>query len=141
MMESIVIDIAAPPARVWEVMFDVVRWPEWTASISRVQPLTPGPLQVGSRVRIHQPKLPPANWRVTELEPGIHFTWVSVAPGVRVTARHSVESTPTGSRVTLALHYHGLLGNLLAQMTRGITRRYLALEANGLKACCENTKG
>jgi hypothetical protein len=35
--------------------------------------------------------------------------------------------------VTLALHYRGLLGGLMAQMTRDVTRRYLELEATGLK--------
>jgi hypothetical protein len=133
---SIEVEIPAPLLRVWPVMVDVERWPEWTASISRVVPLSAGPLRVGSCVRIHQPNLPPAFWRVTELEPGAGFTWVSVAPGVRVTARHTVDAIVTGSRVTLSIQYEGLLGALLARWTRDLNERYLALEANGLKARC-----
>jgi hypothetical protein len=38
----------------------------------------------------------------------------------------------------LSLRYEGLLGGLLARMTRGITNRYLAMEANGLKKRSEN---
>jgi hypothetical protein len=90
----------------------------------------------GSGVRIHQPQLPPATWRVTELNPGAGFTWVSVAPGVRVTARHTVEAIAMGSRVTLSIHYEGLLGAWLARWTGDLNERYLAMEANGLRAHC-----
>jgi len=133
---SITVEIPAPRQQVWSVMTDVEHWPEWTSSISRVKPLTPGPLQVGSRMRIHQPKLPPAFWRVTELIPGTGFTWVSVAPGVRVTAQHTAEEIPTGSHVRLSIRYEGLLGRWLAQWTGRLNERYLAMEATGLKARC-----
>src|SRR5262245_33939484 len=101
------VEIPTPLPLVWSVMADVERWPEWTASISSVKLLSPGPLQVGSRVRIHQPKLPPAFWRVVELNPGAGFTWVSRAPGARVTARHAAEAAASGTRVTLSIHYEG----------------------------------
>jgi hypothetical protein len=131
---SITVEIPAPTALVWSVMADVERWPEWTASVSRIERLSSSPLQVGSRLRIYQPKLPPALWRVTELTPDGGFTGVSVAPGVRVTARHAVEATTTGSRVTLSIQYEGLLSTLLARWTGELNERYLAMEANGLKA-------
>jgi len=130
------VEIAATPAQVWPVMVDVEKWPEWTASVKRIKLLTPGPLRIGSRARVHQPKLPPAFWRVTELVPGSHFTWLSSAPGVRVTARHVIEPAPTGSRVTLSIQYEGMFGQLLARWTRALNERYFAMEANGLKTRC-----
>src|SRR5262245_33021387 len=133
---SIAVEIPAPPPLVWAVMVEVERWPEWAASISRVKRLSPGPLQVGSRVRIDQPKLPRAFWRVTELRPGASFTWISRAPGVRVTARHTAEAIAIGTRVTLSIHYEGLLGTLVARWTGELNERYLALEADGLKSRC-----
>jgi len=133
---STTVEIPAPPPLVWPVLAAVERWPEWTASISRVKMLSSGPLQVGSRVRIHQPKLPPAFWRVTELDPGASFTWVSRAPGLRVTARHTVAAAGNGSCVTLSIHYEGLLGGLMARRVGNLNEDYLALEANGLKARC-----
>lgn len=133
---SITVEIPEPPRLVWPVMADIERWPEWTSSVSRIRKLSPGPLQVGSRARVHQPKLPPAWWRVTEFQPDVGFTWVSVVPGLRVTARHTVEASTVGSRVTLSIRYEGLFGPWLARRTRDLNERYLAMEANGLKMRC-----
>ena len=130
------IEIPAPPPLVWSVMVDVARWPEWTQSISRVELLSRGPLSVGSRARIHQPKLPPALWQVTELNPGANFTWISRAPGVQVTARHAVAMVAVGTCATLSIHYQGLLGGLLARWVGSLNERYLMLEADGLKKHC-----
>src|SRR5262249_52676414 len=125
--------IAAPANVVWSVMCDVQRWHEWTASVRRIRLLDDGPLRVGSRALIHQPRFPPALWTVTALEAGRSFTWKTVAPGMRVCGRHSVESSGEGSRANLHLDYEGAAGRLLAWLTRGITQRYLGLEAAGLK--------
>jgi hypothetical protein len=130
---SIAVEIQAAPARVWAVMSDVERWHEWTASVRGITRWGKGPLAVGDRALIRQPWFPPAIWTVTALEPERSFTWVSRAPGLRVTARHSIEPTPAGSQVTLSLTYAGLLGKSMARWTRGITKRYLEMEANGLR--------
>ena len=63
------IDIDAPPGIVWEVWSDIARWHEWTASITSIDPLGPGPLAVGLRARVRQPKFPPAV-HVGVFEPG-----------------------------------------------------------------------
>jgi len=132
--QQIEVEIQAPPDRVWAVMRDVERWPEWTPTVTSVRLLDRGPLAVGSRAVIRQPKLPPAKWRVTELdESGRNFTWVSAGPGVRVIARHWVEARGAASRATLSLRFTGVLAGLLAWLTRGLNDRYLALEADGLK--------
>jgi hypothetical protein len=129
------IDIDASPDRVWAVMRDAERWPEWTASVTRVRISGGGPLRPGARAWIKQPKFPPALWQVTELDDARRFfTWVSRAPGMLVTARHGVDPRPGGCRATLSLRYEGALGPLFARLTRAITERYLDLEANGLKA-------
>jgi Polyketide cyclase / dehydrase and lipid transport len=130
---QIAIDISAPVEVVWAVMVDVERWPEWTASVRKVRRLGHGPLTVGQRALILQPKLPPAVWTVTAIQAGRSFTWTSGAPGMRVIGHHAVEGGATGARATLSLKFKGLFGGLLARMTSGITRRYLSLEAEGLK--------
>ena len=135
---SIQTEIDAPAQRVWDVMSDVERWPEWTGSITSVRLLGASRLEIGARALIKQPKFPPALWKVTAVDPGRGFTWVSVGPLLRVTAQHSITVTPRGSQVTLALEYWGLIAELLARFTRGTVERYLELEANGLKQRSES---
>jgi hypothetical protein len=135
---SVTVDIAAPPERVWTVISAVEQWHEWTPSITRVRLLGKRPLAVGSRAFIRQPRLPPALWTVTDIVPGRSFTWVSVAPGLRVSGYHGVEPTQSGSRATLAIDIQGLLGGLWARLSKGITERYLAYEAAGLRARSED---
>jgi uncharacterized membrane protein len=138
---EISIDIAAPPEVVWAVMTDAEGWPEWTASVTSVRLLDGSELRMGSRALIRQPKFPPAVWRVTALEPGRRFTWKSGAPLMWVFAHHSIHPAQAGSRVTLRLDYEGVVGRLLGRLTRDITNRYLAMEANGLKARSEEDYG
>ena len=127
------IDIAAPPERVWEVMRDVERWHEWTASITSITRLDGRPFGMGSRVLIRQPKLPPNYSTVTEFDPPRSFTWVSRSPGVRAAARHVIEPAAAGSRVTLSIEFGGAPGPLVAWMVRGLTERYIDMEAEGLQ--------
>jgi hypothetical protein len=138
MEQSTTIEIAAPPERVWEVMGDVERWSEWTDTVSWVRRLDDGPLRAGSRAKINQPKLRETEYVVTELEPGRGFTWVATGPGLLTTARHSIEPLPGGgSRVRLSVEQSGWLDALVGRFYRGLTDRYLATEAAGLKARCE----
>jgi uncharacterized protein YndB with AHSA1/START domain len=130
---SINVEIDAPPDTVWGVMSDVERWHEWTASISSVTRLDQGPLDVGSRAHVRQPKLRPADFIVTDLIPQREFTWVTQSPGIGATARHAVEPSAGGTRATLSVRFEGLLSAIVARMYGGLTNRYLALEAAGLK--------
>jgi uncharacterized membrane protein len=139
MERSTTVEIDAAPDRVWEVMADVERWPEWTETVTSVTRLDEGPLIAGSRARVEQPKLPPAEYVVTELLRGRSFTWVARSPGVRTTARHDLEALPDGgTRVRLGVVQAGPLGRVMGRLFfKGLTDRYLAVEAAGLKARSE----
>jgi len=132
-------EVAAPAGRVFDVYADVERWPDWTRSVTSVERLDEGPLQVGSRARVRQPRLPVAVWQVTDVEPGRSFTWVARGPGVVTTGRHLVSPTADDGRVTVTaiLEQAGPLGPLLGLLTARLTRRYLGLEVHGIKAHCE----
>lgn len=135
---SISIDINAPAERVYDVMIDIDRWHEWTASITSIRRLDGTAFEIGTRALIRQPNLPPATWTISKIEPGRRFEWVNKGPGLKVTGHHSVEPTENGSRATLALSYEGMFGGLLARVTKGITLRYIAMEAAGLKVRAES---
>jgi len=131
------IDISAPPDQVWSVLMDVERWSEWTPSVTSIERLDAGPFVVGSRVQILQPKLLPATWTITQLDPGRSFTWVSGKPGLHVIARHLIEPTYQASRVTLSVEFEGLLLKLAGRAFRKIHEEYLQMQASGLKWRCE----
>ena len=131
------IDVAAPPERVWEVMSDLDRWPEWTQSVSSVKRLGDKPFAIGTKVLVRQPKLPPAVWKISTIESGKSFSWTSSGPAIHVTAKHSIAPLAGGSRVTLYLEYRGFVGELFARFTERITERYMSYEAEGLKARSE----
>lgn len=132
------VDIRVAPARVWPVLLDLERWPEWTTSVTKVQLLDTGPLILGSRVRIWQPKLMPAVWTVSSLDENRRiFTWTTSHFGFKIVAHHRVEAVNSQSRVHLALNYSGLLGAALARIYRDLNWDYIAREGNGLRKYCE----
>ena len=140
MEQSTRIDVEAPVEQVWEVLREVELWPEWAPTVTSVRRLDDGPLAVGSRVRVEQPRIPPTEYVVTELEPGRSFTWVATGPGVRTTARHMLEELGTGStRVTLAVEQAGPVGVVMGRFYRRLTDRYLTAEAEGIKARSERS--
>ena len=133
MHTEVTFPVAASADRVWAVLSDVERWPTWTASMSQVA--LDGPLQVGAVAKIRQPKLPATAWTVTEVVPGRSFSWESKAPGSRAVGEHEI--TPTGDgacEVRLMLDQTGPLGSLVGLLYRGLTRRYVQMEADGLAA-------
>lgn len=136
------VEVGAPAHVVWGVYADLTRWPEWTASIRSLAYVRGTGLAVGNRVRIEQPRLPAAVWEVTALDPGGSWTWVTRGPGVTTTGTHEVRAlddrrTEVVSRIIQA----GPVGQLVGRLSAGLTRRYLALEAEGLAARCVAAAG
>lgn len=133
--------IDAPADVVWEVFSDVERWPEWTASVTRLVGLDGPELAVGKRFEIKQPRMPKLVWEVTELTPGQSWTWVQRSPGGHTVASHDViAESEHRTRVRQRLDQGGPLGALVGLLMRGMTRRYLELEAAGLKARSEERR-
>jgi uncharacterized protein YndB with AHSA1/START domain len=133
------VTIAAPPERVWAVVVDVERWPERIPTVDAVERLDAGPLAVGSRTRLQQPRLPTAVWTVTELADGSSYTWESSSPGVTVAAAHVIEPHPGGSRLTLALTVSGPLSGIGWLLSRSLTKRYVETEAASIKRAAETS--
>jgi len=132
------VEIDAPAQLVWEVFSDVQRWPEWTASVTSLEGKDGANLAVGKRFSIKQPGMSKLVWKVTEIDHGSSWTWVQRSPGVLVTARHWVTAQPGGrTLVRQQLEQRGVLGALVGRMMINKTKRFLELEAQGLKARSE----
>jgi uncharacterized membrane protein len=132
------IEIDAPAQLVWKVFSDVEHWPEWTASVTSLVGHDGADLAVGKRFSIKQPGMSKLNWKVTEIDPGLSWTWVQRSPGVNVIARHYVTARPGGrTLVRQELDQRGFLGALVGWLMVRKTRRFLQQEAQGLKARSE----
>jgi hypothetical protein len=130
--------IDAPPQIVWPVLANVTLWPQWTPTVSAVDPLDGPDLQVGRRYRLTQPKLRPATWTVTDVLVNGGFTWESRSPGMTMVAKHVIE--PSGikqTHVTLTFEFRGVLGALLGRLSKALVESYLTTEASSLRTHIE----
>jgi len=128
------VNINAPPERVWAVMKDVERWPEWTESMKSVERLDSDEFGLGSKAKLKIRRSPNANvWTVTELTPNRSFTWETNSGGVKGVAAHVIEPDGSGSKVTLTVDLSGIVATLLGWMIGGPSRQNVDMEAEGLK--------
>ncbi|MBL0919929.1 MAG: SRPBCC family protein [Hydrogenophaga sp.] len=126
--------IAAKPDRIWPVIADVTRWPDWLPTMTAVEHLDEAALRMGHRYRLLQPGFRPTLWSVVELEPQKAFAWEARWPGARALARHAVRPvTAESSEVLLQVVFSGPLGLLAGALAGRRIRRYLALEVASLK--------
>jgi uncharacterized protein YndB with AHSA1/START domain len=133
---------AASPETVWALLEDVERWPMWTRSMQRVELITEGPLALGSRIRVKQPRLAAATFVVTELDPGRSFSWRSTSAGVVTRATHEVAAAPAGtSTIDLRFEMEGLLAGPIGVVFGGLVRRYVQMEADGHAAAAAEATG
>ena len=91
----------AGPNTVWQVLFDVEHWRDWTPTVVEIKPLSNNGLTVGARYRVVQPKLRPAIYEVTECIPNQAFTWVQRLPGGMI-AGHRLSSHDGATAVELS---------------------------------------
>lgn len=131
-------NIKAPPGRVWAVMTDVERWPEWTESMKSIERLDSGDFGVGSKAKLKIRRSPNAStWTVTELTPNRSFTWETNSGGVKGVASHGIEPDGNGSKVTLTVDLSGPVATLFGWMIGGPSRQNVEMEAEGLKRSVE----
>jgi uncharacterized membrane protein len=132
------IEIDAPAQLVWQVFSDVEHWPEWTESVTSLVGHEGANLAVGKRFSIKQPGMSKLTWKVTDIDPGLSWTWVQRAPGAFASARHDVIAQPDGrTLVRQRLEQRGMVGALVGRMMLKKTKRFLELEAQGLKTRSE----
>jgi len=128
------IQINAPPERVWSVMKDVERWPEWTESMKSVERLDTGEFGLGTKAKLKIRRSPNANvWTVTEFTPNRSFTWETNSGGVKGVATHVIVPDGNGSRVTLTVDLSGPVATLFGWFIAGPSRDNVRMEAEGLK--------
>lgn len=138
MQFEVEVEIAATPEKVWAALTDVVRWPEWTASVTKVELLGGEHLALESKVRIKQPRMPALVWKITEFDPDHSFSWQNTSTGVTTIGSHLIKAS-TNNRVvvTFGIRQSGILAPVIGILSSGRTRRYVKMEALGLEQHCE----
>jgi uncharacterized membrane protein len=132
------IEIDAPPQRVWDVLSDLEAWPSRIETVDAVELLTPAPTTKGSRVRLKQPKLPEGTWDITVWDAPSYFEWTQKSGGITSVAGHRVDAMGEGrARLTLTLDMRGFLIPVFGGFYKGLTNRYMNLEAEGMKRAAE----
>lgn len=131
-------DLHAPVEQAWAQLASVQEWPMWTPTIVVVRPLDTGILAVGQRFHIEQPRLHPAEWRVSRVQPGLSFEWEAHAPGLKMVAGHTLEATNAfATRLILTFRLQGLLSILGHWLYGELIQSYLAQEAASFKSRLE----
>jgi len=131
------VTVHAPAEIVWGVMVDLESWPEMTRSMTSVERVDDGPLRVGSRVRISQPRLPDALWIITEWVEGQRFVWETNGFGLWTAATHSLLELPEETTLHLEIEQAGLLSVPVGLAFGPLTNRYLDWESQGFKKRAE----
>jgi uncharacterized protein YndB with AHSA1/START domain len=114
--------IARPPGEVFATLIDVEHWPAWliASGIVRVEPLDPGPLAAGSRLRIGQT----VAGRSTVLEGAITVLAPGAALGLRGRDKDGVSL-----EIDAVLALDELATRLRWSLRIGLPLRYRAFES------------
>ena len=134
------VQIARPPAEVWDAIADYSFDLQWRKGLLEMTPDPPGPPAVGTKVRevVHSAGRDfSADTVVTELDPGASYRFTGQGTIGGLAGGRTVRPTPDGEHgvftYTIELHPRGgmrLLGPLLASVVRsGLKKDLQALRA------------
>ncbi|MEY2476288.1 MAG: hypothetical protein QOG87_1603 [Actinomycetota bacterium] len=136
------VDIDAAPERVWAVLTDFARYPDWNPFVTSIS----GDLAEGSRLRVRL--TPPAGRamtfkpRVTAVEPGRTLEWLGhLAIRGIFDGRHRFELMPTatGTRLTHGESFSGVLVRAMARSLDSSTLAGFVAMNEALKTRVEQT--
>jgi uncharacterized protein YndB with AHSA1/START domain len=105
--------IAAPPERVWQLLTDFDRMPEWSPELVKMVPLKPGGLRLGQwylGINKRKAAIWPTRSVVAQLEPGRVVAWDTRSSG----ARWIWELEPAGDGSTRVVHRRPVPGKITA---------------------------
>ncbi len=137
--------ISASPERVFALLTDVERWPETMVAIERIDMLTEGPVDLGTRFRETRTMFGREaieEMTVAEISPPQRFVLTATNRGTAYRAEHLLEAHDAGTRLrlifdgtpqTLAARLLAPLGYLM----RGTIERQLAVDLADLKRAAE----
>src|SRR4051812_7912048 len=133
---SIVVDCS--PEEAFAYSGEPARGPEWQAGLREVAMETPGPPQMGARVRERRglPGAPASRWELTHYQPGARWSLRRIDRGA--SARRTMTFTAldggAATRISLELAFEGSgVGGLSAALARHRAARQIQADLARLK--------
>lgn len=126
--------IAAPVERVWALLTDIDRWPDWQPDVSSAA--LAGPLAVGARFRWKAKGLAITS-TIGELEADRRIGWTGDSLGMRAIHIWTFVPQDGGTRVTTEESLSGWLARLLKLLAPTFLDRSLTASLLTLKARAE----
>ena len=99
------VETSARAEAVWALWTEVERRGEWDLSVQKLT--LDGPFAVGSAGVMYIDGLPPLDYTLTEVEPGVAFTDETAIPGGVVRFAHRLEQVGDRLRVTYRVEVDG----------------------------------
>ena len=118
------ITLAASPEKVWAVLNDIARTPEWVTGLTAAEMATEGTVGAGSAYRDYN-RLGPFRqvtlWRILVFEPLRRQVHVSESAALPSTMTLALAPAGTGTRLTMSVEYRllpqlGPIGRLLERV-------------------------
>jgi len=108
-------EIDATPEKAWTSVNDVQEWPRWIPSLKKIEKVTKGPMDVGSRVLVVAKSLITVNllMTITEFVPGRSVVMEGKVLGVRMKRYYEMEPVNGRARLTAGGEVSGLLAFLV----------------------------
>ena len=128
------ITIQAPPDKVWSVLTDINRWPEWQAGVSSAEP--EAALAAGATFRWKANGLGITS-TIQELDPGRRIGWTGDSLGMQAIHFFALAPQDGGTRVTTEESISGWLARILKLFDPNYMDKSLAGSLQALKARAE----
>ncbi len=132
------IEIAHPPERVFALLAEVARTPEWLSRCTAIEQLDPGAPKAGTQLRFtfQQGKRSGAMvGSITAFEPAHRIAFAYGDKLFATTVEFALTATATGTRLVenLQITTHTLAGKLLQPLIRGILAKALGKDLEKLR--------
>ena len=127
--------VDAPVERLWELFNDIDRLPDLSPTITDVEKLDEGPVEVGTRVRVQQVGQEPNIWTAVDVEPLERMSWS--APfhgGTMLVVRELTGLGGDRCLLTLQIEVAGVRAQFAAAARRMAMSRGMQAEADAFAA-------
>jgi uncharacterized protein YndB with AHSA1/START domain len=130
------IEIAASPNRVWDLLTNIARWPEWNALVEKA--VLSGPLHRGSIFRWKSKGFAVTS-TLREVTPTRRIEWTGKAFGTRAIHSWEIEETDYGVLLRTAESFDGWLPQLMPRTMQRALDKTLPAWLQEIKAEAERS--